>query len=695
MIAFNSRALTTQDGRPLYGRVYFFNKDTNQMDNIFKYNQLNQLVPAANPQYTNAEGFIEDDVILSDKIYTIYQEEYIGDMVDYKTDEEPSHWKADRNYYEGIGIPKPEIEEHIVFTLAALQAASTDFDKVTVIGYNTPFDCEPRTYIYDATAVDNVDYGQVVDSISDGRWILLNDKPYVPSTYYGVYAGNLQNINRFMARANAIGTNGAVKTPDVNYFTDGTYNITQNITTVHSIMLGSAIFPENFSVSCHKLIVNKSAKGKFKYVDVSTPADSDNFYNFEDLFACGSNNIIVRADTSTYTDVLDDFSIHNKIITFENNAQCLTTAKITFNNCVLNGSKFIDSGIFRNMEFTDKYLIDTNANIISMIDATCSFDINKFIDKSNYLTCMVYVGNTDIDLIGNTIDYTLVNDIDLTLRNANGKLKTQTYDSLIKLYDSNLELTTEASGVSAEAYNSILSTQGSFSDVNLIYSNTNNIVNTDTLRMNHSSVYGAQAANSIYMTNGSIGSFETTYLSAYNSRLEKDFWVHDNGHSINADIMNCSINGFQIIDGASGNDIQVRCKWLNNTYTTTSDICMTVTAQNYLASAASAHSYEYKGNNGAFSTDYNTYDYFEWLNNETDKTITANILSFGEGDIYRLKFEAYASEMTPQGHILAMFTPALSAARNDPNNYFHTEFTMPIFYLDQYYNVTIENLSRR
>jgi len=71
MIAFNSRALTTQDGRPLYGRVYFFNKDTNQIDNIFKYNQLNQLVPAANPQYTNAEGFIEDDVILSDFPVTI------------------------------------------------------------------------------------------------------------------------------------------------------------------------------------------------------------------------------------------------------------------------------------------------------------------------------------------------------------------------------------------------------------------------------------------------------------------------------------------------------------------------------------------------------------------------------------------------------------------------------------------------
>lgn len=695
MIAFNNRTLTTQDGRPLYGRVYFFNKDTNQIDNIYKYNQLNQLIPAANPQYTNAEGFIEDDVILSDKIYTVYQEEYIGEMVDYKTDEDPSHWKADRNYYEGLTLSKPEIEDHIVFTLAGLQAASTDLDKVTVIGYHTPFDCEPRTYFYDATSVDNVDYGQVVNSISDGRWILLNDRPYVPSTYYGVYAGNLNNINRFMSRANAIGTNGAVKTPDVNYFTDGTYNISQNITTAYSIMVGSAIFTENFSVSCHKLIVNKSAKGKFKYVDVSATADSDHFYNFEDLFACGAKNIIVRANTSDYTDVLDDFSITDKIITFENNAQCLTTAKITFNNCKLTGSKFIDSGIFRNMEFTDDYLINTNSSIISMIDSTCSFDIDKFVNKSNYLTCMVYVGNTDVDMLGNTIDYTLVKDIDLTLRNANGALKTQTYDSLIKLYDSNVHLTTEASGVSAEAYNSILSTHGSFSDVNLIYSNVDNIINTDTLRMKHSNAYGAQAANSIYMTNGSIGTFETTYLSAYNSRLEKDFWVHDNGYSINADIMNCSINGFQIIDGASGNDIQVRCKWLNNTYTTTADTCMTLTSNNYLASAASAHSYQYKGNNGAFSTDYHDYGYYEWAETETIKTITANILSFGEGDIYRLKTEAYASAMTPQGHILAMFTPTLSATRFDPNNYFHTEFSMPYFYLDQHYNITITNLSRR
>ena len=695
MIAFNNRPLKTVDGRPFYGRVYFFNKDINQTDNIYKYNQLNQLVPAANPQYSNAEGFIEDDVILSDKIYTIYQEEYIGDMVDYKTDEDPSHWKNDRNYYEGLSVSKPQIEEHIVFTLAGLQATSTDFDKVTVIGYHTPFDCEPRTYRYDATSVDNVDYGQVVDSISDGRWILLNDRPYVPSTYYGVYAGNLQNINRFMSRATAIGTSGSIKTPDVNYFIDGTYDITQNITTVHSIMLGSAIFPENFTVSCHKLIVNKSAKGKFKYLDVSTTADSDHFYNFEDLFTCGSNNILVRADTSDYIDVLDDFSIHNKNITFENNATCITTAKITFNNCKLIGSKFIDFGIFRNMEFKDKYLIDTYVNIFDMRDETCSLDINEFEDASNFLECMVYNGVTDIDMLGYNVDYTSVNNTDLTLRNINGTITLQTEDSLLKLYDSNVEVLIEASGVSAQAHNSILNTYGSLVDLDLIYSKVNNNINTDTLRMNHSSVSGAQATNSIYMTNGSIGQFETVYLSAYNSRLEKDFWVHDDGTSINADIMNCSINGFQIIDGASGNDIQVRCKWLNNTYTTSSDICMNVTAQDYLATAASSHSYQYKGNNGAFSTDYNDYGYYEWANTATDKTITANVLSFGEGDTYRFKMEVFANAMTPQGHILAMFTPTLSAVKDDPNNYFHTEFTMPMFSLDNYHNVTISNLSRR
>ena len=72
MIAFDKDQRLDINGKPLYGRISFFQKDTDQLDEIFVYDENDQLVPCENPVYTDINGFLEYDVILENKISILF-----------------------------------------------------------------------------------------------------------------------------------------------------------------------------------------------------------------------------------------------------------------------------------------------------------------------------------------------------------------------------------------------------------------------------------------------------------------------------------------------------------------------------------------------------------------------------------------------------------------------------------------------
>ena len=84
MIAFDKDRRLDIIGKPLYGRISFFQKDTNQLDKIYIYDENDQLVLCENPVYTDINGFLEYDVILENKFYTVHQEKYIASVMNIK-----------------------------------------------------------------------------------------------------------------------------------------------------------------------------------------------------------------------------------------------------------------------------------------------------------------------------------------------------------------------------------------------------------------------------------------------------------------------------------------------------------------------------------------------------------------------------------------------------------------------------------
>ena len=135
-----------------------------------------------------------------------------------------------RDWYNSIELDTGSGDNLDVFGLYGLQDADTSLGTVDVVGYWTNDDCEKRTYIWDATCTAQPDAGYVIQSNSTevGRWILLYDGEYLPSTYYGVYPGHEENINALLTYPSVVGSNEIRTAPGV-YFVKGNYNYTTSV----------------------------------------------------------------------------------------------------------------------------------------------------------------------------------------------------------------------------------------------------------------------------------------------------------------------------------------------------------------------------------------------------------------------------------------------------------------------------------
>lgn len=188
MIPFDTDIKTDRFGNPLKGKIYFYQKDTNQLDTIYTYSG-EDIIEINNPVYTDTEGNLEYDVILADRIYSVKQVRYLGNYDDIKSDDRSTMWDwDDRTYYAGMTLDLEGTAKATVKGVGELKDVDTSIGKVTVVGYNNEFDCGSRTYVWDAEANDNEDFGYVLKSnnSSTGRWILVNSLAYTPSEYYGV-----------------------------------------------------------------------------------------------------------------------------------------------------------------------------------------------------------------------------------------------------------------------------------------------------------------------------------------------------------------------------------------------------------------------------------------------------------------------------------------------------------------------------
>lgn len=410
MIPFDSDIRTDLEGKPLNGRIFFYQKDTNQLDTIYTYDN-SELVECENPVYTDSEGYLEHNVILENRVYSIKQQVYNGDYDSPKADTRPTMWKDDRSYYAGQNFNENGTTDSLVFGISGLKECAIALKRVNVVGYHDHFDCGLRTYVWDETALDLEDDGQVVKSnhSATGRWLLVNTLPYIPGEYYGVYAGHEENISALFGAALTYGTNNRMISPQSIKLKRGQYNIGSNLITSRTLLLENWVFfGSSYLITCRDVQVigakTRNPIGRFKFTGGNVEVDSFIFCNLYEMLTSGAKTIHVHNKQVNQTAIKNanitcegmTFIGHSSITYTQNNF------KITFDNCRFIGDDIFPlSGeyILRNMPATDKPF----CSIGDYDTATCPLDIDNFSDGDAY----AYVAReiyhlTDIDLQGKT-----------------------------------------------------------------------------------------------------------------------------------------------------------------------------------------------------------------------------------------------------------------------------------------------------
>ena len=439
----NNNQILSSDGKPVHGRFYVFQKDTNQVADVFTYDSNNSLVSGQNPIYTDIHGFPEYEVILEDKIYSVVVERYLGNYADPKTDDRPEMWETCNSYYFGMQVDQSEAST--IYSMNSLSETDTALGSVNVIGYYNSFDCGQRTYVWDENSIDLADGGYVVRSnkSSTGRWILLNDLPYIPSEYYGVYPGHLENMNKLTSCPDSVGYQGRVKVPSCIKFATGTYNLATQINTgLRAILVDNkTCFGNRYYVTCQGITVlgtvnpnNGEYIGKLNLFN-SPEARYSWFSDIDSFLTCPCDKLIVDS-YGIDNELSRDLTIRLKTIEFAGGRLFWTSSnnyKLTIEQCQIQGHAesysdghntawwncFSENTRFTNMAYSDKY-VRGGGNAASF--ANCTLDIDNFKNYDNFFAACLDYNYTLINLQGHVVNNVALTNSQTQITITNGTI---------------------------------------------------------------------------------------------------------------------------------------------------------------------------------------------------------------------------------------------------------------------------------
>lgn len=283
---FADRQFLDDMTRPLVsGRVTFFVHDSNALADISTL-EGDTYVQAQNPQILDETGRLQASLFMDLGVYDVKVEKYNGIDDSYE----------DFDWFEfGLDARIDQIGKTEVADIAELADLdpSVSSKVVTVESYPR------RDYIWDPDAVDIADGGVVIgsDVTSEGRWLLLWDCPYLPSSVYGVEHGDITNINALFSYSRYIGSANIV-TPPCILLEPGTYNLgnTYVCTKKLAVQPGTQ-FTGCVRVPCDVEIMGRGASdtwiGNFYFDAHNCTAHSSWYANVEDFWQSGADTFIV------------------------------------------------------------------------------------------------------------------------------------------------------------------------------------------------------------------------------------------------------------------------------------------------------------------------------------------------------------------------------------------------------------------
>lgn len=291
-----------------------------------------------------------------------------------------------REWYGSSNVD-PVINDTIVYTVANLRKAALTLGSVTVVGYLTEHDCEARTYTWQAECNTSDDAGLVIksDLSESGRWLLVTDRAYIPSTYYGVYPGHEENIQKFLARANTVYDQSY---PTCNFFVSGKYETAAGLATLHPVLLDRGVsFAANyFSAPSFKLVGKQTSDAVIGNLKTRAAVRSSWYATYDDMFDSGSLDMTIDAAKRLTSDhEMKNVYLHGKSIN-----TYVWGGLLTLNDCYIDDDVFsgLETLKFLNMDFSDRYFYAKNTFALTAIQASSVASLHTFKSPDMYVKAL-------------------------------------------------------------------------------------------------------------------------------------------------------------------------------------------------------------------------------------------------------------------------------------------------------------------
>ena len=420
-IALPWEQFNDDEGRPLVaGRVSVYKHDSDIPADIYTL-EGDTYVAAQNPFLTADDG----------RIPTIWFEASVVDIRLEKRNADGTYEPLD-TFQAGFEMPKAS-NSTFVYGMSELKDVSPDVGIVTVVGYYSEYDAPSRNYVWDPNCSLDPDGGVIVESNTgeEGRWILLWDDEYLPSSLYGVFAGtNEANISAFINYPDFVGTY-RVRTSPIPRFLGGDYTTEGALITARSVYFDVDARFSSAEIECKSAIIpeNSSYVAEFYFTGKNVTAHSSWFKSIDAFLTCNADQYIVDPTNyflNKYVKLKRIFE--NKTFVYTSNTRLPITytnsGRLEFNKCTLVGSRMFDGTDLINFVYTD-FRDDwfSNVNIDFQNNVSCrsvslnTIRLDNFKNTMNYINALKYDGVTTVDLAGRKVG-SWTNDFATEVRNV-------------------------------------------------------------------------------------------------------------------------------------------------------------------------------------------------------------------------------------------------------------------------------------
>ncbi len=408
----NERFLDLNEQPLVNGKVEILDPVSNNFLTIWSYSD-DEYTVMTNPARLDIEGRVTQ-TIFCDRIVYVRVYKYLG-----RDENNHEIFEFIRDFYAGEN-ENSESREYVVGIEDLKDLDPSVNSSVNVLGYFNAFDCPMRQYVWDANCTQDPDNGYVVasDVSSTGRWILVFSGEYLPSSYYGVYPGQVANINALMAYPEKVGTRLIPTAPGI-WFVPGQYDVDTNINTDKKVLLDA-----NTTFLCDYFFCgNLTVKGEpqnaicdFDFRDPEQEAHSSWFKTMAGYLTCGAKKYIFDAKDNFLNHTLQNanYTLQNKIIEGQTRLPVTYSGdncRITFNNCVINAERIFNSTDKLGFAYTEIHdhwwnspaSIDFYNNVAARSISINSLVIDNFTNMTAYVNALGADGQQVIDLAGRSI----------------------------------------------------------------------------------------------------------------------------------------------------------------------------------------------------------------------------------------------------------------------------------------------------